>query len=580
MVEQGTITRRLDSVFDDLDQEFASLCSGEDLAQKMAALKAAGAKSNRPSLLAELFDLLDSCGIPYERGRGTAYYEALVRRAALPGFSEIEDKMLYELFVRYEAYPAPEDYMERIVDRMASREDGWETEPLRVRILKQFIKYGDYLSAAGFNGRKVIQDYVKGRLGRAPSEADVLQHLDDGVFSGLETAARPQRKPEGKFGLLKLADDLASGKFRGEGATKRSLYLFAMVFGMTYYAGGPDEIVDYRSDIEKNLFRDYYTNNLMRFLSALWEGRLCEYELDPSGQGINYKNFAEMIYLYYIAGDFTPQEKIRRSHEMIRRVQERQFRQGRPEEADRGTGFFRGRVFRGGEGAALFSEDLLRLPEEEFEDFLCTHYHCDTYTGTYQTKRGPVDGRAGAMQLEAEQRTAFENYRAILRDLEELGMDLECCNYGLWFADVAAFRKEGYQSICDRRPDVDREKFERFMDLLMGANSFLGYTAEESVSRQSERQEWTEPSRVKTKALFVDSPQAMTRTSMLVAYYYYFNALHERDRTGRWRSFKELFACFKQGIDGILERSFYQPLSGKDLLDVLTVFSSYAYLNL
>lgn len=585
----GTITRRMDAVLSGLEDEFKSLCSIGDFKAQLEALKKAGTNSDRPSKLSRLFDMFDSCGIAYERGRDNAYYEELVKNAALPDSSEVEDRMLYALYTRFSEYPSPENYMERMVNKLCSAEDGWENDTLRVRILKQMVKYGNYLKDAGFGGEKVICDYVKRKIGRKPSNEEVLNDLDDGIFDGLDTATKQQKKPDGKFGLLKAADDLAGGKFRSEGATKRNLYLFAMVYGMTYYAGekvGKNvEIPDFKTDIETNLFRDYYANNLMRFLSEVYRKKLCEYELDPSGQGINYKNFAEMIYLYYIAKDCSPQDKIKKSSEMIKRVQDKQFKQGKPdlEREEGSTVFYRG-LFQNEQADDLFSEDILNLPAEEFEEFLCRHYDCDTFTGSYETKKGMVDGKIGVFQLGTEQNSAFREYKAILQDLTELleekGLSLENCNYGLWFADIAAFQKKGYENICERIPDIDRDKFDEFMELLLGLNSFMGYTVDEEISEQNGEQEWTELSKRKTKALFVPSAGSMTRTSLIVAWYYYYNALHENDGKGKWKNFEELFNNFKKGIDVRLETAYYQPLSGKNIFDVLVVFSSYAYLNI
>lgn len=118
------------------------------------------------------------------------------------------------------------------------------------------------------------------------------------------------------------------------------------------------------------------------------------------------------------------------------------------------------------------------------------------------------------------------------------------------------------------------------MELLFGINSFMGYTVDEEVSLQNEDQEWTEPSKMKTKALYVSSANAVTRTSMIVAYYYYYNALHEDDGNDKWKNFEEVFNNFKKDIDPKLEAAYYQPLSGKNIFDVLVAFSSYAYLNI
>ena len=42
---------------------------------------------------------------------------------------------------------------------------------------------------------------------------------------------------------------------------------------------------------------------------------------------------------------------------------------------------------------------------------------------------------------------------------------------------------------------------------------------------------------------------------------------------------EELFNDFKECFDPILRAANYQPISGKNILDLLVIFSSYAYLN-
>ncbi len=540
---KGTITRRMDAVLNELQDEFNSIYCIEDFESKLEALKQAGSKSGRSSRLRSLFDLFDRCGIEYERGKDNEYYEKLISGLDIPTLSEIEDKMLLVLFSMYEEYPSPEDYMKRIVNRLCSDEDGWSSDTLRLRILKQFIKYGNYLVDAGFGGRKVIGDYVKNKIGKKPAENDVLEQLDDGVFSALTTAAAHQRRPEGKYGLLKLCDDLAGGKFRTEGATKRGLYLFAMVYGMTYYPN--EEERDVRSDVEINLFHDYYVNNLMRFISDEYKGKLCEYELDPSGQGINYKNFEEMIYLYYIAKDISPQDKIKLSNEMINCVEQSCFKQGRTDTYHTNETVFY---------EDLFNTKVLSLDEKEFEEFICDNYDCDVYDGSYETKNGIRDRRKNKIQLKAEQNSAADEYNSIIEALGYRGIDLKSCSYGLWFTDVEAFKQRDLENICDRQPDIDIDKFKEFIELLCATNNFM------------------------TKALDSSSSKSVTRTSIVTAYYYYYNATHSSVESNKQKSFEEVFNSFKAGIDHELEEAHYQKLSDKNIFDVLVVFSAYAYL--
>ncbi|MCI8482999.1 MAG: hypothetical protein HFH41_01510 [Lachnospiraceae bacterium] len=589
MIRTGTITRRMDRAFYGLDQEFQSLYDRMDFEKKIEELKGAGGRSNRPGILAGLFEMFEACGIEYEKGGGDDYYEELVHRVKLPSFSDIEDRMLYAVYEKYGDYPSPEEYMNRIVQRLSFPEDHWEQDTLRVRILKQFIKYGDCLDGMkDRNGKKLvggkntIKNYIKRKLGRNPKEAEWWELADEGVFLEFESELRkvreeaarlgPEAKKEkkkareqikalgklnGKYGLLKLADDLAAGKFRTEGGTKRYLYWFAMVYGMTYHTGIDHEAGEDQRDIEKNLFQDYYTNNLIRFISDVYKGRLCEYEADPSGQGINYKNFAEVIYLYFIAGDDRPEEKLRRSAEMINRVCSKEDDCRKETEISQGTLYFRSFFGRNPEQELLLCEDVFHLSETEFERFIRENYNCSTYIEEEQ-EEGVTGRKVGELQIETEQNTAFAVYQSVLQDLQDLEIPLKSCNYGLWFTDLSAFRgRRESGNLAGWTGEEDEKKLEEFWELLAGANRFLEDTLEENASTRK-----------------------VTRTSLIVAYYYYYNALHENDGRGKWRSFGELFGNFKRGIDEKLEQAYYQPLSGKNLFDVLVVFSSYAYLNL
>ena len=553
---QGTITRRMEAVLESLHKEFGAICDRQDFLRKLKELKNATPDA-RPTKLKELFAMFDACGIAYERGKDNAYYEELVESAALPTPREREDKMMYALYTRFQDYPTPQMYMQRLVDRLSAPEDPWGADPLRLRILKQFIKYGNYLADAGFGGRMAIQKYVKEKASlKKITLEDVLAKLDDGVFAPLDTATAEQKDPKGKFGLLKVADDLAGGKFRTNGATKRCLYLFAMVYGMTYYTGAEGQIQVFETDIETNLFGDYYTNNLMRFITETYRGSLDKYELDPSGQGINYKNFAEVIYLYYLCKDRAPEEKIRLSSEMIERVKKTQAGK-QPVGLPEGNTLYYRQLIRDNGDPERPRQDVLSLPEAAFEDFLCRHYDCNTL----------VDGvTMGVLQVRTEQNNAFAEYNAILKDLEQAlcGEPIrKACGYGLWFSDAAAVR-EGLETLCDRRPDMDRARYSQFMELLDAVNRILMSTEQDPTPR----------------VLNVTAADKITRASLLGAFYYCYNAEAEGASPDRSMTFREHYDDFKAEADARLARANYQPLSQRNLFDVLLAFSSYAYANM
>ena len=101
--------------------------------------------------------------------------------------------------------------------------------------------------------------------------------------------------------LLEMCTDLAEGHIKGNGITKKYLYYFAFLFEMTT-AFSPKTGSDER-DVEKNLFHDYYNDNLLRVLAEEGAGSASANTMEkmPTGEGINYKNFVEIVYLYFLS---------------------------------------------------------------------------------------------------------------------------------------------------------------------------------------------------------------------------------------------------------------------------------------
>ena len=554
-----TITRRMDAVLNELDDEFKALYTMDDFENTINELKENENTSRKKSIVKKLKKMLKNSSINFdETSEDIAYYENLIeqnRSNIAETVNDVTDSMIYKLYTKFQEYPTPEEYMKRIVDKLCNKEDGWENDTLRLRILKQFIKYGNYLKDAGFGGRMHIRRFVANTIRKrlnTVTDEDVWNYLSDKVFDSLNDANDDQRNPEAKR-LLKVADDLATGKFRAEGATKKSLYLFAMVFNMTYHCGEDNSTVesdtlrDYDSDIVKNLFNDYYSNNLMRFLTEDYRGRRGEFEREPSGQGINYKNFAEMVYLYYISKDYTPEEKIKLSNKMINSLKRTQIIENPPlqHESDDGeTEYYK----------ELFSEDILRLEEAEFEKFICENYNHDTNRGTH---------RIGVLQLKTEQQSAFLEYQGILNMIDEkyrrIGIRWENSDCYV-ICDLLNPDDEDtiirFNDIRKKHKDINDKKFEEFKELLRSINSFMSYNYFESISNKN-----------------------VSRTSMIAAWYHYFNLKKTEENKDTRLSFQEVFDEFNESIKYHLAQSNYQPLNGKNIFDVMMVFASYLYIN-
>lgn len=151
-----------------------------------------------------------------------------------------------------------------------------------------------------------------------PGNAEQLytQTKKDKLKAKREKARREGPDPE----LLAMCTDLAEGNFRVTGKTKVYLYYFAFMFGMTLPLEGK-ECPD-KKNLAKNLFQDFYCDNLLRTLEGIYvdESKKTQIEKEPTGEGINYKNFAEAIYLYYLCRDdlaMCPGEKIDAAEDAI-----------------------------------------------------------------------------------------------------------------------------------------------------------------------------------------------------------------------------------------------------------------------
>ena len=574
----------------------ASMLTREDFEMKLEQLSKA-APSAKPSIRAELMRMFACLNIRCESMREDEYFEELAKTSVLPSFDDIETKILETLFANFDDYPTPEQAMRRIVDRVCDKSDNWQDDTLRLRILKQFIKYGNYLTymvdtidengeiikkkngkpkqskICIYNGQKYIIQYAEGKKGAATTSVeDVINNIDDDIFSILEKATKAQKQPEGKYGLLRLCDDLAYGRFKAGGSIKRDLYLFAIVYNMSYYCdnGNTEQILDYYTDIQKNLFEDYYSNNLMRYLTSAYSGNVTGYEVHPSGQGINYKNFAEMVYIYYLSSDIDRTEKIKKAEEMIKRLSISAQEYVPSVSNDMATKYFTTKI----------TQEVLELSEEDFEEFIRENYDCSLETENYVDSKGNKKERAkSSMQTQSSSYTAFKLYNKLIDDMEKFNIPVkrENCNYGLWFTDLSSLKKGMDGEFFKKTRIEDPEKLDRFIKLLFAINSYLGNLFIEQENNQTVKEEHYEVSSRIVPTMNIRNPQLMTRTALVTAYYYYYNA--KLENSDQYRSLMDVYNDYTNSINGLnayLERAHYQPINDKNIFDIAVIFSSYA----
>ena len=383
--------------------KFQSAYCREDLAELHKDMIKARGRSAYASRRADLLSALRSCGVSCDRNATDEALAALI--GGVDDRATIESRLLQELQALYLAFPSAEDVMTRLVRRLADPE--FAEDPVRLAIVKQFLKYTDYHTGP----IKTLAQKLYGLTAdQAKDLSAVLAVLDERIFDILDEIKtmdkQKQRDARRSYALLKLAEDLAHGWFRTNGKTKTDLYMFAFAFGMTVYTGAEGDVFDPDRDVEKNLFRDYYQDNLLRYIAREYRENANTYESEPSGEGINYKNFAEVIYLYYLRRtDLPAREKIRRAEKLIDHCAAQAGKtKTRPETQMLITDDYR----------MLFADEIWALAEEDLAEYLLKHFEI------------PTSKTKAYITAQWGQYAAVNNYLELLDDLDiSAGMETD-----------------------------------------------------------------------------------------------------------------------------------------------------------
>lgn len=371
-----------------------------------------------------------------------------------------------------------------------------------------------------------------------------------------------------KFKLFEMADDLVNGRFKSNNKSKFNMYYFALAFGLHYYTKDESDVKNKKDDLVKNLFYDYYNEDVLNYV--LGEKNDGSVEKMPLGIGPSFKNYRELLFLYFSRSSLTPREKIKKVdyyRDIINKY--RGDRKTQEQEMEKKTVVFREK----------FENTLLNEDEETF---------VDTLKKNYVTHSNQGDGNIGYNQVTANQifkclvkaiyydfllkgfvkplnesDKAFELAQMYKKD-DDFDEDEDFTNPNLP-ADqrlpIALWKEEGIIP-----SDVD----EKFIELLEILNKWITLKNRRSAKKEKNSHNLLA---LLNKGLS-DEEQRITRIDMIIVYYYLFIDLFDNDSSddtsGDALDFESLFGYFKNGwaiqskVFTVLEKDeIYDKLNGK-----------------
>lgn len=245
------------------------------------------------------------------------------------------------------------------------------------------------------------------KKGKEDTAADLYRQAKRDVLRAKRNVAK---KIDIDFELIEMCNNLAAGNFRVNGKTRVHLYYFAFMFDMKMPLDGRECAPE--RNIVKNLFQDFYNDNLMRLLSSDHTDpkKASLYEKKPTGEGINYKSFVEMIYIYFLCRDdlnMTPGEKIDKAEEIIDECVKRAKEKG--QSANENVGVHTD-VYRETHVNVLLNKKI-----DEIADYILEYYRV-----YYADKKG-----IARIMVASEENTASDLIDEIMDDLDGAYPDIE-----------------------------------------------------------------------------------------------------------------------------------------------------------
>lgn len=359
----NNFTRKAEEYQENLESAL-SYCQADFEAVFRDAEAAAGS-SRQVAVLRNLANMLDEVGAEDIRyGCSLEEYRTVYNGLSLPKTRrDIMRNALTTMYRMHTQFATPKMFMERIVNRIDP--DTQLSASLELRILRRFLTTVHVRQLSSFFSSS--KSYYSETLERQVNDRGV-DSVGEEYFDVLKGSPRGCDY----LNLVEGCFNLAHGISIDAGTTKGLLFLFAFAYGMRYYTSTKQEGYSEAHDVTKNLFTDYYCDNLTRFLH-LDKGSGVS-DLEPSGIVINPKNFVDALFVYYLnRTDLTTQERISSFCDLVSKIKAQRI-PNPPDATWALTNVYRDRLI---EIQTKCDRPECEGQDSELETYVKNNYRCD-----------------------------------------------------------------------------------------------------------------------------------------------------------------------------------------------------------
>ena len=550
----GAITQRMDIVESNMQDLFTNLYCKKDFLYLIKLAKKEQ-RDRHPFILNKLVEMLNCVGQKCENGKSLSYYEKIVSNLDIPADAdEINQRIIHLLNNIYSTYPQPDEFMKRIVDLLDPSTIG--TGSLQLRILKRFVMKVNV---------KENKKYYSKTLAKKG-----IADIDESIF---EVLSNESNEKCDYLPLVQAAFNLAKGIFVSPVTTKELLFLFAFAYDMRYYASANVSNYNLARDVDKNLFEDYYCDNLTRYIYLEDGGKSGNSDKEPSGLGINPKNFIDVVFVYYLNMEGVDAScKVSRFYTMINKVKDTWKNQYAYIEAQKSiyedvlTSVYTDRI----------NGTIHGMDEEALEKYLLENYYCDVrYTYTNKKTGKIQEGYKGLFELQFDINSIYTQYNEIIDLIKEVlnlprNADFSKIDHRR-LKNVADESNIVLTRVVELEQNVPSSDLECFSSLDLGEKEWSEFLL---IMKNIEKR--LNPYEV----IGITNSSDITRTKMIAAYYHYYcleNGMDDSSET--WISFKDVFDDMSSCLNIYLEEAGYQKISTKNIYDVFVIFFAYCKIN-